>query len=85
MRRNAWKDFAKRQVTKGLSNCIRSPHHVLTTINSKKEELQTVGAFVKGVLSNPLEMLVHVTQWKARLSLVSTQTGTSSHETDKSL
>ena len=51
----------------------------------KKEEFQTVGAFVKGLLSNPLEMLVHVTQLKTRLSLVGTQTGTSSHKTDKSL
>ena len=59
--------------------------HVLTTINSKKEELQTVGAFVKGLLKNPLEMLVHVTQWKTRHSLVGTHSGTSSHKTDRSL
>ena len=43
------------------------------------------GSIVKGLLSNPLEMLVHVTQWKTRHSLVGTQTGTSSHQTDKSL
>ena len=67
------------------SNCIRPLHHVLTTINSKKEGLETVGAFVKGLLSNRLEMPVRGTQWKTRHCLVGTQTGSSSHKTDKSL
>ena len=43
------------------------------------------GSIVKGLLSNPLEMLVHVTQWKTRHSLAGTQASTSSHKTDKSL
>ena len=33
--------------TKQSSNCIRSPHHVLTTMSTKKEELDTVGELTK--------------------------------------
>ena len=40
-----------------------SPHHVLTTISSKKDELETVGRLVKSVLSNRLELPVLGTHW----------------------
>ena len=46
MRRNAWKDTANWRI-KGLNSCIKSLHHVLTTISSKKEELETVGELSK--------------------------------------
>ena len=73
MRRNAWKDFAKRQISKVEQLYKVSAPCLDNNQFKKKEELQTVGAFVKGLLSNPLEMLVHVTQWKTTHCLVGTQ------------
>ena len=85
MQRNPWKYIAKRQVTKVEQLHEDSTPCLDDNPFKQKEELETVGAFVKGLLSNPLEMLVHVTQWKTRHSLVGTQTSTSSHKMDKSL
>ena len=42
MQRNVLNGTANWQTTQS-SNCVRSLHHVLTTISSKKEELETVG------------------------------------------
>ena len=85
MRRNAWKDFANRQNNTKVEQPYKVSTPCLDDNQFEKGRIGTVGAFVKGLLSNPFEMLVHVTQWKTRHSLVGTQTGTSSHEMYKSL
>ena len=59
--------------TKQSSNCVRSPHNVLTTIISKKNSWKRFGT-VKSLLSNRLEMHVFGTHWKTGHSFYGQQT-----------
>ena len=57
MRRNGLNSTANWQTRQSI-NCTRCPHHVLTAISSKKEELGTVGALSKVCSQIVLVMLV---------------------------